>query len=109
MMRRIICINSVVIVLLAVFFLIYPPVRAALDLRDPALQHHGSPMSADKRKALGRGLSALLPPTPSQAPATQGPVSGTPARRDYFVAELGSSLAWVYREEGAWYIHGLFA
>ncbi|TMG76109.1 MAG: DNA polymerase Y family protein [Betaproteobacteria bacterium] len=34
---------------------------------------------------------------------------GDEARRDYFVAELGSSLAWVYREEGAWYIHGLFA
>ena len=23
--------------------------------------------------------------------------------------ELGRSVAWVYREEGAWYIHGLFA
>lgn len=34
---------------------------------------------------------------------------GDEARRDYFVAELGSSLAWVYREEGAWYVHGLFA
>src|SRR5438552_1928696 len=46
MMRRIICINSVVIVLLAVFFLIYPPVRAALDLRDPALQQPGVPRAA---------------------------------------------------------------
>jgi protein ImuB len=34
---------------------------------------------------------------------------GDPARRDYFVAELGESITWVYREEGAWYLHGLFA
>lgn len=34
---------------------------------------------------------------------------GDETRRDYFVAELGRSVAWVYREEGAWYIHGLFA
>ena len=34
---------------------------------------------------------------------------GDEARRDYFVAELESSLTWVYREEGAWYVHGLFA
>jgi protein ImuB len=30
-------------------------------------------------------------------------------RRDYFVAELGRSVAWVFREEGAWYVHGFFA
>lgn len=34
---------------------------------------------------------------------------GDEAKRDYFVAELGRALAWVYREEGAWYVHGLFA
>ncbi|HET7362106.1 MAG TPA: DNA polymerase Y family protein [Burkholderiales bacterium] len=38
---------------------------------------------------------------------------GDETRRDYFVAELGRSVAWVYRErcgeEGAWYIHGFFA
>jgi protein ImuB len=35
---------------------------------------------------------------------------GDEARRDYFMAELeGSSLAWIYREEGVWYLHGLFA
>ncbi|MFN2646798.1 MAG: DNA polymerase Y family protein [Burkholderiales bacterium] len=34
---------------------------------------------------------------------------GDDTRRDYFVAELASSIAWVYREEGAWYVHGLFA
>ena len=34
---------------------------------------------------------------------------GDDTRRDYFVATLGDSLAWVYREAGAWYLHGLFA
>jgi protein ImuB len=34
---------------------------------------------------------------------------GDEARRDYFVAGLGGSLAWVYREEGDWYLHGFFA
>jgi len=34
---------------------------------------------------------------------------GDETRRDYFVAELGNAVAWVYREEGAWYVHGLFA
>jgi protein ImuB len=35
---------------------------------------------------------------------------GDDAKRDYFVARLpNSSLAWVYREAGEWYVHGLFA
>lgn len=35
---------------------------------------------------------------------------GDEARRDYFIAELGkSSLGWIYREAGQWYLHGLFA
>jgi protein ImuB len=35
---------------------------------------------------------------------------GDEARRDYFVARLpDGALAWVYREEGEWYLHGLFA
>ena len=34
---------------------------------------------------------------------------GDDTRRDYFVAELGRSLCWVYREEGQWYLHGFFA
>ena len=34
---------------------------------------------------------------------------GDDARRDYFVAGYGSSLAWVYREDGQWYVHGFFA
>src|ERR1700704_2186684 len=45
-MRRIICINSVVIVLLAAFFLLYPPLRAALDICDPALRQPGIPKAA---------------------------------------------------------------
>lgn len=46
MLRKIICINSVVIVLLAAFFFIFPPVRAVLDIRDPALRHPGTPTAA---------------------------------------------------------------
>jgi len=35
---------------------------------------------------------------------------GDEAKRDYFVAELQASrLAWVYREDGKWYLHGFFA
>jgi protein ImuB len=34
---------------------------------------------------------------------------GDDTRRDYFVATLGDAVAWVYREAGAWYLHGLFA
>ena len=35
---------------------------------------------------------------------------GDEARRDYFIAELApSSLGWIYREAGEWYLHGLFA
>ena len=34
---------------------------------------------------------------------------GDEAQRDYFVAELGHALAWTYREEGQWYVHGFFA
>ena len=35
---------------------------------------------------------------------------GDEAKRDYFIAQLGnSSLAWIYREAGEWYLHGLFA
>jgi protein ImuB len=34
---------------------------------------------------------------------------GDEARRDYFVAGLGGGLAWVYREEGRWFLHGFFA
>src|SRR5438046_3187567 len=35
---------------------------------------------------------------------------GDDARRDYFIARFSdSSLGWVYREAGAWFLHGLFA
>jgi hypothetical protein len=37
------CINAVLLGLLAAFFLVYPPIRAALDLRDPALRQPGIP------------------------------------------------------------------
>ena len=34
---------------------------------------------------------------------------GDDTRRDYFVAQIGGATAWVYREEGSWYLHGFFA
>ena len=35
---------------------------------------------------------------------------GDEARRDYFIVRFAdSSLGWVYREAGAWFLHGLFA
>ena len=35
---------------------------------------------------------------------------GDEASRDYFVARLqDDSIGWLYRENGAWYLHGLFA
>jgi protein ImuB len=35
---------------------------------------------------------------------------GDDAKRDYFIARLpNAALAWVYREAGEWYLHGLFA
>jgi protein ImuB len=35
---------------------------------------------------------------------------GDDAKRDYFVARLpNAALAWVFREDGEWYLHGLFA
>ena len=43
MIRKIIYINSALILLLAVCCCIYPPVRAFLDLQDPALQQPGIP------------------------------------------------------------------
>ncbi len=46
MMRAIIRFNSLVIVFLTGFFLLYPAVRATLDIRDPALQRPGTPKAA---------------------------------------------------------------
>src|SRR6516162_2593134 len=46
MIRKVIRFNSVVIIGLAVFFLIYPAGRAILDIRDPALREPGIPKSA---------------------------------------------------------------
>jgi len=35
---------------------------------------------------------------------------GDEAKRDYFIAQCdGSSMGWVYREAGEWYLHGFFA
>jgi hypothetical protein len=46
MIRKIILVNSVLVVLLAGFFFIYPAVRAALDIQDPALRSPGIPKAA---------------------------------------------------------------
>ena len=46
MIRKIIRINSLLVVLLATFFFIYPPIRAVLDLQDPALRQPGIPKAA---------------------------------------------------------------
>jgi hypothetical protein len=46
MIRKLICINSIVVIILSAFFFIYPPARAALDIRDPALREPGTPKAA---------------------------------------------------------------
>jgi hypothetical protein len=46
MIQKIIRFNSIVIILLAGIFLIYPSVRATLDIRDPALRGPGVPKAA---------------------------------------------------------------
>jgi hypothetical protein len=43
MIRKIVLLNSVVIVLLVAYFLIYPSIRAVLNLQDPALRQPGIP------------------------------------------------------------------
>jgi len=35
--------------------------------------------------------------------------NGDEARRDYFVASLQGGMAWVFRENGEWFLHGFFA
>ena len=61
-------------------------------------------------------LEKVLPVKEAQLALLAGPEriacgwwDGDDTRRDYFVAELGGALAWVYREDNAWYVHGLFA
>ena len=46
MIQKIISINAVIVVLLAACFLIYPSVRAFVNLQDPALREPGMPKSA---------------------------------------------------------------
>jgi hypothetical protein len=43
MIRKITSINAVLVVLLAAGFFIYPAIRAALDIGDPALRQPGVP------------------------------------------------------------------
>jgi hypothetical protein len=46
MIRKLICVNSVAMVVLATCLFIYPPARAVLDIRDPALREPGTPKAA---------------------------------------------------------------
>src|SRR5262245_4894660 len=46
MIRKLLCLNSVAVVVLAGVFLIYPSLRAMLDLQDPALKQAGVPKAA---------------------------------------------------------------
>jgi hypothetical protein len=46
MIRKIVCINAVLMVLLSGFFFIYPAIRASLDISDPALRQPGIPKAA---------------------------------------------------------------
>ena len=46
MIRKLIRINSLAVLVLAAFFFIYPPIRAFLDIGDPALREPGTPKVA---------------------------------------------------------------
>ena len=46
MIRKLICIKSLAVMVLAAFFFIYPPVRAVLDIGDAALREPGTPKVA---------------------------------------------------------------
>ena len=46
MIRKIICVNSIIVVLLSATLLVYPALRAVLNLQDPALQGPGIPKVA---------------------------------------------------------------
>jgi hypothetical protein len=72
MIRKIICFNSLAIVLLLTFFFIYPAVRATLDIRDPALQQPGVPKVAWR---LYRNLTPRYA-TWAQARVAQGHAEG---------------------------------
>ena len=46
MIRKVISINALALAMLAALFCIYPPVRAVLDIQDPALRQAGIPKAA---------------------------------------------------------------
>jgi protein ImuB len=60
----------------------------------------------EPRKIPERLFTALAGPERIEA----GWWDGDDAKRDYFVARRpDGTLAWIYREAGEWYLHGLFA
>ena len=67
---------------------------------------------------LGDGRKVVMQLAPIFAPvhvanikalAKAGWWDGDEAKRDYFIAQWEASMAWVYREAGEWFVHGLFA
>ena len=92
MIRKIIRINSVLGALLAFCLFIYPPIRATLDIRDPALQQPGMPKSAWRlykgltpryeawaRKRVTQGNAENLSTT--DISGTEWPLFGSPSIR----------------------------
>jgi len=88
----------------------------------PAGDHKNSPRPlwlVDPPRRLAEGEFALLA---GPERIDSGWWDGAEARRDYFIARTGRSLAWIYRERGArnceappdpqrqgWFLHGIFA
>ena len=61
----------------------------------------------EKPRPLGEGEFVLLA---GPERIESGWWDGAEAQRDYFIARTGeSSLAWIYREQGGWFMHGFFA
>jgi protein ImuB len=57
------------------------------------------------RRVAGEAFQLLAGPERIEA----GWWDGDEARRDYFVASLQGGMAWVFRENGEWFLHGFFA
>ena len=46
MIRKIVCVNALIVIVLSALFLVYPPIRAFISLQDPALRQPGVPKVA---------------------------------------------------------------
>jgi len=89
------------------------PVSPGQEFR-PERGHKNSPRPlwlVDPPRRLAEGEFALLA---GPERIDSGWWDGAEARRDYFIARTGRSLAWIYRERGqarpeGWFLHGIFA